>query len=109
MDSYENFLEDMGECPPTCTIDRKDTNGNYEPSNCQWSNPTTQARNRNNNHVVTIDGVTACITEFAIHFGIRPGSVFERIRRGWSVHDALTVPMVKKVAGAMPPPPNQPC
>lgn len=29
----------------TLTLDRKDPNGNYEPSNCRWVNRTIQARN----------------------------------------------------------------
>lgn len=28
------------------TIDRIDTNGNYEPSNCRWTDMATQSRNR---------------------------------------------------------------
>lgn len=29
------------------TLDRKDTNGNYEPNNCRWTTQTIQVRNRN--------------------------------------------------------------
>lgn len=31
---FGNFLQDMGECPPNGELRRKNTDGNYEPSNC---------------------------------------------------------------------------
>lgn len=45
IESFKNFLEDMGECPEGLTIDRVDTNGDYEPSNCKWVTRSDQTRN----------------------------------------------------------------
>ena len=43
---FHNFIMDMGERPEDMTLDRKDPNGNYEPSNCRWSTPQEQTDNR---------------------------------------------------------------
>lgn len=46
LNSFENFLIDMGERLPGMTLDRIDVNGNYEPSNCRWATHANQQENK---------------------------------------------------------------
>ena len=57
LDSFANFLEDMGERPQGCTLDRINNNGYYEPSNCRWANSIQQNSNRSGLRQVEINGI----------------------------------------------------
>lgn len=51
-EAFHCFLEDMGDIPfPGASIDRLDSQGHYEPSNCRWANVLEQARNRRSNRL----------------------------------------------------------
>lgn len=43
---FQNFYEDIGKYwQKGLTLDRKDTNGHYEPSNCRWATDEEQVQN----------------------------------------------------------------
>ena len=87
--SFEAFLEDMGECPAGLTIERIDNNGNYCPGNCKWATPWAQVRNTSRTHLISFNGETLCLTDWAKRLGIVNASLRRRLR-SWPLEIALT-------------------
>lgn len=73
-----------------------------EPGNVRWSTPEVQQRNRRNNHLVEVDGEKMTLTEACERSGIRFHTAKDRLARGWSVKDALTVPVRPLRVPALP-------
>ena len=72
------------------TLDRIDANGNYEPSNCRWITIQQQQYNKSTNHLITYDGQTQTLTEWADERRIKRNTLDARINRSkWSIGRAL--------------------
>lgn len=93
LDSFENFLEDMGERPDGLSLERLDVNGNYEPSNCKWATDKEQKRNQRRTRWITFQGETLSSVEWSEKVGLPRRLITSRIDTlGWDVGRALTTP-----------------
>lgn len=90
---FDNFISDMGPRPsPQHSIERRDNDDGYSPKNCCWATALEQNRNKSGTRLLTHNGVTRTMSQWAKIIGISAGGFQNRIRRGWSISDAITRP-----------------
>ena len=65
-----------------CTIDRINTDGNYEPSNCKWVTNKEQANNKECTCRLEHNGECHTLKEWATITGISYNTIHKRFRRG---------------------------
>lgn len=96
LESFNNFLEDMGERPSDkYSIDRRDNDGNYCKENCYWATWIEQGTNKRNNHYLEYNGEKLTISQWSRKLGYSVASIRNRIQRGWSIEKTLTTPTRK--------------
>lgn len=89
---FENFLADMGNRPRGKTLDRKNNNKGYSPSNCRWATPKEQVYNRSVTLRFVWKGQTFLTPDLAKMAGLPESLVRERYRAGWSVEKIIKTP-----------------
>ncbi len=76
------FAEDMGPKPSSQhTLDRIDNDGNYEPSNCQWSDGITQSNNKRNNLILEHCGETMTLAQWSRKTGVAYQTIVWRYKQ----------------------------
>jgi len=93
--TFENFLRDMGERPSGMSLDRINNNSGYSKANCRWTDAKTQQRNKRNTSMLTHNGESMTLQDWAERIGMNPITLADRIYKGWSVGDAITKPVMK--------------
>lgn len=89
VESFENFLADMGERPKGKTLDRIDNTKGYFKDNCRWATQSEQNRNRSTNVILTYQGKTMCAIDWAKEIGIHRDTIRKRLKRNLPIEQVL--------------------
>ena len=73
------------------TLDRIDNDGIYSPDNCRWVDRVVQGNNKSNNRVVVYKGEKITLIQLSRLCGIERRTLGYRLKRGWSVEDAVSI------------------
>lgn len=76
------------------SLDRIDSNGNYEPSNCRWIPFSQQWRNKTNAVFITVNDEEILLKDFCDKNGLKYRTMYNRVvMLKWSLTDAINKPL----------------
>lgn len=87
---FARFLSDMGPKPPgRFSLERKDNNGDYAPSNCVWADDFQQSKNTRRNHYVEAFGKRLHLEEWGRRIGLTASTLRFHLKRGKSMETVI--------------------
>lgn len=90
LDSFEDFLADMGPRPSTRhSLERKNNDGDYTPDNCKWATRKEQIENRRCSRKLTVGSRTLSLDAWSKETGTSYSTIHSRLKRGWPPEEAL--------------------
>jgi len=90
-ESFEAFFADVGPVPSSKhSLARVCNDGPYEPGNVEWQTIAQQSRNTSRNRLLTLNGRTMTIGDWASLLDINRQTIQMRIDKyGWTIERAL--------------------
>ena len=90
---WENFLnlfKDMGQPPSNMTIERIDNDKGYSINNCRWASRIEQGNNKRNNILITHNGETKTLSQWAGKLGLKYTTLRQRLFvYGWTMDQCI--------------------
>lgn len=100
--NFQSFLEDVGVPDEGQTLDRINSDLGYCPENFRWATMIEQSRNRSSTRLLTYEGRTQCIVDWAKEISqitkVPYHTITSRLYNGFTVSEALSGQRVKPLS-----------